>query len=240
MKRFLRDIQNKHERDDREAQKAKLEVERLNNTVKASHVGPAPVLAGSLRPSSNPKTQPSPADRQRQLAQLAEMGIQVPEHARGDLALAGQWQTLSRQVVEEPAIENSLSVGIRKRKVDEDEDGDLPMADHLTKRKNWGSSTKQYPNQQTSDLDALLSFKPTLKSEVSTGETKTKQRESPVSDKGARSPPKVEAPGPDTTVVETDPPSTKTEDGEVPHIKTIPEAIPEVLFKKRKLKHKTA
>ena len=166
------------------------------------------------------------------------MGIQVPGEVRGDLALAGQWQTVSRQVVEEPITEKSLSHGVRKRKVDEEEDTEPPVADRLSRRKNWGSSTKHYPSQQISDLDALLSIKPILKSDASTAETKTKREESPDRDRGPQLPPNVEAPGPIPTVALTDPPSTKTEDGEVPHIQTIPEAIPGSFFKKRKSKHR--
>ena len=155
LKRFLRDIQNKHERDERDQYRAKIEVDRLNQ-----RVGGAPGLAPLIpqrarkdRPSS--KIQPSLADRKRQLAQLAELGVEIPEEERGDLALAGKWTTMSEREVVDFAQGEPLSTGVRKRRF---EDEDEHVEESISpQRRRWGVTTKRYSSQAKPDLDTLLS-----------------------------------------------------------------------------------
>jgi len=158
LKRFLRGIQNDHEKDEREKQRAKSEVDRLNRAVGGASTSPAQDDAHtSRRPAPAGASQISVADRKRQMAQLAEMGIAVPDEYRREMALVGDWQVVSQKPVElgQPTgKEPFLSVGVRKRKFEGQEEEE--EAGENVKKKGWGSMTKEYPSNPPKDLDALL------------------------------------------------------------------------------------
>ena len=103
------------------------------------------------------------ADQKRQWSELSAMGIQVPDAYRGEMAMASNWQTVSKPRHNTVPEEDSLSKGIRKRKIDEDEEEDQVI--FQPSRKVWGKSTKVYPGQVNDDLDALLSSRLPLKRE---------------------------------------------------------------------------
>lgn len=108
------------------------------------------------------------ADREQQLAQLAEMGVAVPEDFRKEVAMAGEWQTLSETSLDEVMGETKkneegdvkpegLIIGVRKRKFLEDQAEEEAEA----RRNVWGSTTKTYPglkggDQEDEDLNNLL------------------------------------------------------------------------------------
>lgn len=113
----------------------------------------------------------------KQLAQLAEMGVSIPDEFRRDMAMAGEWQTVSERVLlphNDPAGEAKAdikSTGPLKRKYpgEEDENGE----GEPIQRRDWGSTIKVYPtlNSKDSDLDALLgSRKPPGLPNPTTGE----------------------------------------------------------------------
>ena len=162
LKRFLRDIQNNHERSERETQKAKNEVERLNRLTGSG--SPQPAVASSVpsirKSASGPFTA---ADQKRQWSQLSEMGIQVPDNYRAEMAMPGGWSTVSKPKQEGAADEESLSKGVRKRKLEEGEEEEGNFSQPV--RKAWGKSAKSYPGQHSDDLDALLSGHVLLKRE---------------------------------------------------------------------------
>lgn len=97
------------------------------------------------------------------MAQLVEMGVAIPEEYRAEMALAGEWQTLSETKVES---EGAKSIGVRKRKLEgeEDEEGN-PIPEFVSR--GWGSRMKTYPGAQVEeddgDLDALLASTKELK-----------------------------------------------------------------------------
>ena len=179
IKRFIRDLHRGHEKDEREKQKAKNEVERLNGVVSgaptsASGSGEAPWKRTSMIPLSNPGSrQATPAERKAQLAQLAAMGVAVPEDFRREMAMAGDWETVSETSVYEEVIKkeedtkdvksavlrdgpSQLNIGVRKRKYEGQEEEE--EAGEKVMRKGWGSTTKAYPGSNSDmDLDALLS-----------------------------------------------------------------------------------
>ena len=111
--------------------------------------------------------QATPADRKRQLAQLAEMGVAVPEDFRREMAMAGDWQTLSEKLVynndslkkeeySEDVKPGGLNMGVRKRRFggqEEEEAGETVV------KKGWGSTIRTYPGakEDDDDLDTLLS-----------------------------------------------------------------------------------
>lgn len=171
LRRFLQGIQKDHAHNEREKDKAKAEVERLNRIAGT----PSASASSAALPSSTPaftKTNKSSAntlsatDQKRQWAQLAEMGIAIPEHARSEMAMAGDWQTISRNVQLEPEeqTDDKLNVGIRKRKFEDDEDRE--EAGRTVARRGWGSTTRTYPGSKPvdNDLSALLSL-PLVKKE---------------------------------------------------------------------------
>lgn len=98
------------------------------------------------------------------------MGVAVPEDYRREVAMAGDWQTLSERPVyghvkkEEGQDDfkgfkpdTTLNVGVRKRKLDGEEEDE--EAGRTTIRKGWGSAVRQYPGStadNADDLDDLL------------------------------------------------------------------------------------
>lgn len=62
--------------------------------------------------------------------------------ARGDLAIAGDWKTVSEVVIEvneDSALKAlALNKGVRKRKLDEEEEEQKEAGEVIIKRKGWG------------------------------------------------------------------------------------------------------
>jgi U1 zinc finger len=169
LKRFLRDIQNSHERTERDKQRAKDEVERLNKVTGNPTANLATQIAASVAAGRPPSLSTlSTADRQRQWSQLAAMGIQVPNTHNGELAMASEWKAAPKQSTEDVPAQNSLSKGIRKRRLDDEDEEEAPgRKEHNVRSapKIWGKTTKIYPGQDNSDLDSLLSIPLSLKKE---------------------------------------------------------------------------
>ena len=98
------------------------------------------------------------------------MGIAVPEDFRKEMAMAGDWQTISQRRIEERAKKEegledfkdfkpdlTLNVGVRKRKFDGQEEEEEAGATVV--RKGWGSTTRHYPGSDDDNqevLDSLL------------------------------------------------------------------------------------
>lgn len=170
LKRFLRDLHKGHERDERDKQRAKDEVDRLNGVVSASgskrEGAPWERRSAIPPPSMGGNQQATPADRKRQLAQLAEMGVAIPEDFRREMAMAGDWQTTSERLVYEndfvkkeeveDAKPGGLNVGVRKRKFEGQEEEE--EAGETVVRRGWGSTIRAYPGQggDEEDLGMLL------------------------------------------------------------------------------------
>ncbi|KAJ5570125.1 uncharacterized protein N7459_009555 [Penicillium hispanicum] len=249
LKRFLREIHKDNDRQQRETQRAKSEVERLRQAVgggpsasKADGNAATPPKRTAV-PAPKPAERPvSVEERKKQMAQLAEMGVAIPQEYRADMALAGEWQTLSETKIETPDIEGAAkSVGIRKRKHEGAEDDDEHAPEQYVS-KGWGSRMKVYPGAQDDDgdLNALLASTRDLKktkTEPVAGENEEQKLEPPSSLKkeDAASDTASKAPK------EEEQPQVKTEETE--KILAPPaeensrnEEAPGVVFKKRKPK----
>ena len=108
--------------------------------------------------------QATPAERKQQLAQLAAMGVAIPEDFRREMAMAGDWQTLSERPVYpdgfkkeedgEDVKPNNLNIGVRKRKFEGEEEEQ--EAGEVVVKRGWGSTTRTYPGEGEDDLDALI------------------------------------------------------------------------------------
>lgn len=153
-------MHQEHEKEERENQHAKAEVNRLKGIVSGTNAAKPnyPVPIPSKAWSSTAVPQPSTTDRKKQMAQLAEMGISVPDEYRAELALAGEWQTIGQAPVShaEQSLTESLSTGVRKRKL---EDEDETTEGQSEANRGWGSTAKTYPaaaQMLDADLDILL------------------------------------------------------------------------------------
>lgn len=167
IQRSLRSLHRGNEREERDRQRAKAEVNRLNGIVGetgASAISPGGTgnvrsVAVPSKPVEKPR-QATAEDRKKQLAQLAEMGVAIPQEFRREMAMAGEWQTVSeKQIVpnvkKEPGETkpNVQSIGARKRKqggpVCDDEEEERPA------KTWWGNRVKTYPGAEQSEDDVL-------------------------------------------------------------------------------------
>ncbi|KAL1306992.1 hypothetical protein AAFC00_005623 [Neodothiora populina] len=192
IQRSLRNLHKNTEREERDKERARAEVARLNGLVGGNAGSSSSSSSSAAQPGSKPTTTtrsatgaaaaPPPKasieERKRQMGQLAAMGIAVPEAYRKEMAVGGEWTTVSETpIYHKPAIikseddddldsKESTAFGVKKRKLDEDE-----LEAEEVARKGWGSKFKTYPNKKAKeeDLDALLSGalnkKPAIKSE---------------------------------------------------------------------------
>jgi hypothetical protein len=116
---------------------------------------------GGLAPGRETKKVATAEDRKRQMAQLAAMGIAIPNEYRKDVAMKGEWQVVATHPAggsgvkkEEEKNLDALAKGVRKRKADDPLDEEFG---HLKTRKGWGSDIKSYPGTSADiNLDDLL------------------------------------------------------------------------------------
>ncbi|KAI1134220.1 hypothetical protein F5Y05DRAFT_240098 [Hypoxylon sp. FL0543] len=179
LKRFLRDLHRNHEQEQREKERAKREVERLNGVVSSasSDHGPTSSTASARdRIPAQSQPQPTSAQRQKQWEQLAEMGIDIPAELRGDMAMASEWTVTNARIIDdEPKTDDpdaktgnvdSIALGVRKRpkRETEEEEEENVIKGLFKKPRKWGRDSKQAP-EDDAELDALLNgtlTKPTL------------------------------------------------------------------------------
>ena len=232
----MRDIHRSNEREERENQKAKDEVQRLSQLVSSSDTTRETSDPVKSRPSTTSLSAPRAAtvdERKKQIVQLAEMGVSIPEEFRREIAMAGEWQTISTREIEphdkEGGKSSTLNVGVRKRKPDGPEDQEEEMNKRSVKR-NWGSATRHYPGTEGDDeLDSLLQKTKDIKKMGSVSE----------SIKAEFTPEEIVAP----IKPETTPPPADTKllslvkkEEPVDDTSVASHVKPEVVFKKRKFK----
>lgn len=236
-------------------------MQRLNGVVSGSPSSEAIAGAGApwrrkpaIPPSTSALKQATPAERKQQLSQLAEMGVAVPEEFRKELAMAGEWETVSETLIYKTGAKReegddhkpeTLNIGVRKRKYEgQDEEEE---AGEMVVRKGWGSTTRQYPSLSGAgedDLDSLLG-KTKVKTQTDAPEdgppaprkpsTQLEKPEEPEPEKTAKpAPERLSIKNEDS---ELSPPVGSTcspEDGAP--IKSENPLEPEIMFKKRKSK----
>ncbi|KAK2074853.1 hypothetical protein P8C59_009027 [Phyllachora maydis] len=151
-KRQLAGLHRAHEQAERERARARREVARLDGVVGA----------GARRP---PAAGPSDADRQRQLQELAGLGVRIPPELRGGLALVGDWTVTNVRVVGEPSVPEegtaegggSGTKGVKRDrgKTEDEQDAEEEVEkayENLRKKpKRWGREPAR-----DEELDALL------------------------------------------------------------------------------------
>lgn len=173
IQRSLRTIHKTHEREERDKGRAKAEVERLNGIVSGSRKGgdasasKTSNAAGdaNARPARVEQRSADPAERKRQVQQLAALGVAVPKEFRADLALAGDWETVAtREVPQDRDTAGDVkSFGVRKRRLedgeeDDEEDAKLDAKEHARRKperdtRAWGSRMKTWKKSEDDGVD---------------------------------------------------------------------------------------
>ena len=185
IQRSLRELHKTKERDERDKQRAKDEVARLNGLVggkngakmmESGGIIGANVITGS---SGSGKVYDA-AQRKAHAEQLAALGVQLPDELKKEVTGVGEWETVSTRVIDEGEAATGTSLadilkqesikeeskedvvkGMHKRRADGDEDV-LGEDEVRRKKAAWGSRMKAYPGKAVEeddgqDLDALLS-----------------------------------------------------------------------------------
>lgn len=178
------------------------------------------------------------------------MGVSIPDEFRGEMALAGEWQTTSITPIQQPEEDGEgkpiKSIGVRKRKHEGGEDeGEKDEEQNEEQRfvsKGWGSTTRGYPGagEDNEDLDALLASTKSVKKTKTTKEEEEEEttKQEPTDDVPTAATIKRE----DDTAAAPEanqPPSVKEESSSAAPVKSEREAeepAPGVVFKKRKPK----
>lgn len=163
IQRSLKGLHRDQQNQERQKQRARDEVARLNGLVPSSSSA-----AVNVNAPANPtfvKTEEKKAtlqDRRKQWEQLAAMGIAVPDEARGEMALKGEWAVVKEEVVgeiNEHGEFKALNKGVRKRKVDEEAVERELAGETITKKKGWGQTYKTLPGRSGDDEDIEALFK---------------------------------------------------------------------------------
>jgi hypothetical protein len=140
-------------------------------------------------------------ERKRQMKQLADMGVAVPDEFRREMGMASDWQTIKVTRIERPPADSedskeAVAFGVRKRKFEdqEEEEAVLGTGDAATKEvkknRNWGARMKTFPGSgkkggSQDDLDALLGGVLVRKNAVKDEEGAVERGEVVVEDAGA-------------------------------------------------------
>ncbi|EMD00713.1 hypothetical protein BAUCODRAFT_180484 [Baudoinia panamericana UAMH 10762] len=242
IQRNLRELAKGKARDERDKQRAKDEVARLNGLVGGkSSAASKPAISGFQdlgRQTAAPRSALDPAaQRKAHAEQLLALGVQLPEDLKREVTGVGEWQTVSERVIE-TELTPVMSADVKKQEDDEKDDvkpeaigrgvrkrtADDDTEDAVSKRRPWGSSMKSYPGgggtADNANLDELLSGitkkQPDVKEEENADGVALKREESATETPLASVP---DASGPAVAV--------KQEEAE---------NVPAVVFKKRKVK----
>ncbi|CAG7566364.1 unnamed protein product [Fusarium equiseti] len=237
LKRFLRDLHRGHEREERDKERAKQEIARLNGVVSGSSSS----AAGPSRPAPRTQQQPSApteASLKKQREQLAEMGVAMPSDFRPEMAMPGEWTVTNTRIIEktedgEVKVEKRAN-GVRKREATEEEkEEENAMQSLFKKPRRWGRDSKAMP-QEDHELDALLSGSTFAPRAVKEEAVKEKEGEDTNEVK------KEEDDDTTAPIKEEEATTVKTEAPDEPLIKPEPEeaesGVQTVVFKKRKPK----
>ncbi|OQO05118.1 hypothetical protein B0A48_08138 [Cryoendolithus antarcticus] len=256
IQRSLRELHKKHEREARDQQRAKDEVARLNGLVAGrKREASAPGAGGRSGAVDAPVVKLSATEQRKVHAQqLLEMGVALPDALKREITGVSGWETVSETVVRDEAggvrtladikreeeereagrmgttPAEGLSVGVRKRKAEDEAEVARDEEAAPRTKKIWGSTLKTFPGQvaqeDDGDLDALLGVV-AKKASVATIVTAPSATVDAPTDLTANEDEPVQSNA--TTAEFNDEPEVKTETNE-----SAVTAPPVVVFKKRK------
>lgn len=175
IKRSLRDLHRGADQKEREQERARREVERLNGVVSGSGAGPPAAPSASrqaTKPSGAaygaPPQKVSEEERQKQLEQLAELGVNIPTELRGTMAMAGEWTVTATRFIEKPgentddkelALAEGRATGVKRERerTEEEKEQEEAIKGLFKKPRKWGVGSKTMPVEEDAELEALLS-----------------------------------------------------------------------------------
>lgn len=174
IKRSLRELHRGAEREEREKERVKRELERLNGVVSGSSgatsassaAGAGAKSGGAQRQAPAQTQQVTEQERQRQLEQLAELGVNIPTELRGNLAMAGEWTVTSTRIIddddENKDADNKKAVGVKRERERTEEEKETEEALNglfkAKKPRRWGIDSKRVTGgEEDKELEALLS-----------------------------------------------------------------------------------
>ncbi|KAK7193719.1 U1 zinc finger [Paraphaeosphaeria sporulosa] len=191
IQRSLKGLHREQAAEERQKQRAKDEVARLNGLVPSTSSSAASNAPAKPTFAKTEEKKATLQDRKKQWEQLAAMGIAVPDEARGGMALKGEWTVVKEEVVgsvDQDGEFKALNKGVRKRKVDEAEEERELAGETITRKKGWGQTFKSLPGKGGDDDDIEALFKkrkadvkdeePALKTEVKEEDTVKGEAES--------------------------------------------------------------
>lgn len=167
IRRSLRDIHRAAEQAERDRDRARREVDRLNGVVSSSV---AKTTTATTAPGSKPapaqpqlQVQQTEAERKKQLEQLAELGVAIPRELRGEVAMAGEWTVTATRVVqaaegEEDVKNEARATGIKRERerTEEEREQDDAIKGLFGKRRKWGVDSKVVGGEEDGELEELL------------------------------------------------------------------------------------
>ncbi|KAG6013364.1 hypothetical protein E4U43_007333 [Claviceps pusilla] len=187
IKRSLRDLHRTHDREQREKERARREIERLDGVVGGKLGDEKASLSGTLGSGSGWRSTTSQGGGaesalKQQREQLAQMGVSIPSVFLGDMAMPGEWTVTKERVIDEEGgtmtTTEGLARGVRKRggedteKKQEEEEQDAVRG--LFKRpRRWGREKRILEGgggEEDAELEALLRGGVKLKGEQQHGD----------------------------------------------------------------------
>ncbi|KAK4179116.1 hypothetical protein QBC36DRAFT_323229 [Triangularia setosa] len=175
IKRSLRELHKSADQEQREKDRAKREVERLNGVVSSLGSGASSSSAAGAKKYGSSSSVPPPApsgplsqaERQRQLEQLVELGVNIPTELRKDMAMVGEWSVTSTRVVDDGESANktednkddSRAVGVKRERerTEEEKEQEQALNGLFKRRKRWGVGSRSMPEEEDKELEELLS-----------------------------------------------------------------------------------
>lgn len=181
MRRALTNLHRAANNEERERERAKREVDRLNGIVTSRSGGQnagGSAATGSAGGSSTATSgNPNKEERTRQAEQLAALGVALPQEFRGELAMPGEWSVTSTTIVQDKpkaTDEDDQNVakarGVHKRdRTEEQLEHEEAVKGLFKKPRRWGRDARGLA-EGSEDLDALLSGGLVVKKEDEEGE----------------------------------------------------------------------
>lgn len=169
VKRSLRDLHRSKEHEERDKERAKREIERLNGVVSGTWTGASTAggssSSGGAGAGRAAGVNLSETERKRQAEQLASLGVSIPQEFRGDMAMVGEWTVTSTTIVEDKPKQEEDDIspeararGVHKRERTEEEKEEEDAIKGLFKKpRRWGRDSKVAATGTDDDLDTLLS-----------------------------------------------------------------------------------
>lgn len=174
IQRSLRELHKTKAYEERDKQRARDEVARLNGLVGDKSPNGGVKISGvtdvTSRGNAAPTSRPvlsAAAQRRRHAEELAALGVELPDELKKEVTGVGSWQTVSERVIENPGSRSMADIlleeqdnkdallnrGVHKRKMEGEEEDSRDEEAAPKKFKAWGSDFKSYPGAEAEEED---------------------------------------------------------------------------------------